>query len=138
VADRLRLELATPTRLVVSTEAEEVVVPGADGYFGVLPGHAPLLALVGPGEVTYRTGRAERYLAVSGGFAEVGPDHVTILAETAERPEEIDVARARTEREQAESRLMGRGGEDVDYPAELAALARAQARLQVAARPAGA
>ena len=138
MADRLRLELATPTRLVVSTEAEEVVVPGADGYFGVLPGHAPLLALVGPGEVTYRTGRIERYLAVSGGFAEVGPDHVTILAETAERPEEIDVARARTEREQAESRLTGRGGEDVDYPAELAALARAQARLQVAARPAGA
>jgi F-type H+-transporting ATPase subunit epsilon len=138
VADRLRLELATPTRLVVSEEAEEVVVPGADGYFGVLPGHAPLLALVGTGEVMYRTGRAEHYLAVSGGFAEVGPDRVTILAESAERPEEIDVARARAARERAESRLAGRGGDDVDYPGELAALERAQIRLQVAQRRSGA
>jgi ATP synthase F1 epsilon subunit len=82
MADRLRLELATPTRLVVSGEADEVVVPGSEGSFGVLPGHAPLLSLVGTGEVMYRTGREEHYLAVSGGFAEVGPDHVTILTET--------------------------------------------------------
>jgi F-type H+-transporting ATPase subunit epsilon len=135
MADRLRLELATPTRLVVSEQADEVVVPGVDGYFGVLPGHAPLLALVGAGEVMYRTGRAERYLAVTGGFAEVGPDRVTILAETAERPDEIDPARARAARQRAEGRLAARGGEEVDYPRALAALARAQARLQVAARP---
>jgi F-type H+-transporting ATPase subunit epsilon len=135
VADRLRLELATPTRLVVSEEADEVVVPGADGYFGVLPGHAPLLALLGPGEVMYRSGRTERYLAVSGGFAEVGADHVTILAETAERPQEIDPARARTARERAEQRLVGRGSDEVDYPRALSALARAQARLQVTTRP---
>jgi F-type H+-transporting ATPase subunit epsilon len=135
--DRLKLELATPTRLVVAEEADEVVAPGVEGYFGVLPGHAPLLALLGPGEVMYRSGRGERYLAVSGGFAEVGPDHVTILAETAERPEEIDTARARAARERAEAALGGRGGEEVDYPACLAALARAQARLQVAARPPG-
>ena len=95
MADRLRLEVATPTRLVVSGEADEVVVPGAEGSFGVLPGHAPLLSLVGTGEMMYRTGREEHYLAVSGGFAEVGPDHVTVLAESAERPEEIDLARAR-------------------------------------------
>jgi len=135
MADRLKLELATPTRLVVADAADEVVVPGREGYFGVLPGHAPLLALLGPGEVMYRAGRSERYLAVSGGFAEVGPDHVTILAETAERPEEIDVARARAARERAESLLTGRGGDEVDYPSCLDALARAQARLQVAARP---
>ena len=95
MADRLRLEVATPTRLVVSGEADEVVVPGVEGSFGVLPGHAPLLSLVGTGEVMYRTGREEHHLAVSGGFAEVGPDHVTVLAESAERPEEIDPARAR-------------------------------------------
>ena len=136
MADRLRLELATPTRLVVSEEAAEVVVPGIDGYFGVLPGHAPLLALLGAGEVAYRTGRTERYLAVSGGFAEVGPDRVTILAETAERPEEVDPARARAARERAEGRLAARGGDEVDYPRALSALARAQVRLQVAGRQA--
>jgi F-type H+-transporting ATPase subunit epsilon len=136
--DRLKLELATPTRLVVSEEADEVVIPGADGYFGVLPGHAPLVALLGAGEVTYRVGRLERYLAVSGGFAEVGPNHVTILADTAERPEEIDAARARAARGRAEGRLAARGGEEVDYPRALRALARAQTRLQVAARPSGA
>ncbi len=137
MADRLKLELATPTRLVVSAEADEVVVPGADGYFGVLPGHAPLLALVGAGEVMYRAARAEHYLAVSGGFAEVGPDHVTILAETAERPEEIDVAQARAELERVEGQLASRGGEEVDYAEALAALARTRARLQVAARRPG-
>jgi F-type H+-transporting ATPase subunit beta len=137
MADRLRLELATPTRLVVSETADEVVVPGVDGYFGVLPGHAPLLALVGPGEVVYRAGRSERYLAVSGGFAEVGPGHVTILAETAERPEEIDLLRARTARERAEGRLAGRRDEEVDYPRALTALARAQVRLQVGGRVPG-
>lgn len=134
MTNALRLELATPARLVVSEAADEVVVPGVDGYFGVLPGHAPLLALVGVGEVTYRSGRDERCLAVSGGFAEVGPDRVTILAETAEAPEEIDVARARAARERAESHLTTRGGEAVDYPRALGALARAQVRLQVSTR----
>lgn len=133
--ERLRFELATPTRLVVTEEADEVVVPGAEGYFGVLPGHAPLLALVGAGEVMYRSGPAERYVAVSGGFAEVGPDHVTLLTETAERPEEIDVTRARAARERAEGRLTARVGEgETDYPRALSALARSRARLQVAAR----
>lgn len=134
MADRLKLEFATPTRLVVSEEVDEVVVPGAEGYFGVLPGHAPLLALVGIGEVMYRTGRVERHLAVSGGFAEVGPARVTILAETAERPDEIDVARARRARERAEGRLVARSGEEVDHPRALAALARARSRLEVAGR----
>jgi F-type H+-transporting ATPase subunit epsilon len=137
MADRLRLEVATPTRLVVSGEADEVVVPGAEGAFGVLPGHAPLLSLVGVGEVLYRTGREEHYLAVSGGFAEVGPDHVTVLAETAERPEEIDLVRARAARERADQRLRPQAGQDVDVPRASAARARAQGRLQTAARRPG-
>jgi F-type H+-transporting ATPase subunit epsilon len=112
MADRLRLEVATPTRLVVSGEADEVVVPGTEGAFGVLPGHAPLLSLVGIGEVMYRTGREEHHLAVSGGFAEVGPDHVTILAETAERPEEVDLARARAAWERPDMRHRPHGGRD--------------------------
>lgn len=138
MADALKLELATPARLVVSTGADEVVVPGAEGYFGVLPGHAPLLALLGVGEVRYRSGREEHYLAVCGGFAEVSADRVTILAESTERPEEIDVARARAARERAESRLALRGGEDVDVARAMTALRRAETRLQVAARRAGA
>jgi F-type H+-transporting ATPase subunit epsilon len=138
MAERLRLELATPTRLVVSETVDEVVAPGVDGYFGVLPGHAPLLAMLRSGEVWFRAGRTERHVAVSGGFAEVGPDHVTVLAETAERPEEIDVPRARAARERAEGRLQGRRDEEVDYPRALEALARAQARLQAAGRPRGA
>lgn len=137
MAERLRLEVATPTRLVVSGEADEVVVPGVEGAFGVLPGHAPLLSLVGIGEVMYRAGREEHYLAVSGGFAEVGPGHVTVLAETAERPEEIDLARARAARERAALRLRPQAGEEVDVTRALAALARAQGRLQTAARRSG-
>jgi F-type H+-transporting ATPase subunit epsilon len=129
--------VATPTRLVVSGEADEVVVPGVEGAFGVLPGHAPLLSLVGIGEMMYRAGREEHYLAVSGGFAEVGPDHVTILAETAERPEEIDLARARAARERADQRLRPQAGEEVDVTRALAALARAQGRLETAARRPG-
>lgn len=137
MAGSLKLELATPSQLVVSDSADEVVVPGIEGYFGVLPGHAPLLALLGAGELLYRSGRVEHYLAVAGGFAEVGPDHVTVLAETAERPDEIDVARARAARERAEGRLSARGSAEVDYPRAMVALGRAQVRLQVATRRAG-
>jgi F-type H+-transporting ATPase subunit epsilon len=137
MAERLKLELATPTRLVVSGEADEVVVPGTEGAFGVLPGHAPLLSLVGTGEVMYRTGRQEHYLAVSGGFAEVGPDHVTILTETAERPEEIDPARARAAGDRAEQRLRAAAVEDTDVDRALSALARARTRLQTAGRRLG-
>jgi F-type H+-transporting ATPase subunit epsilon len=137
MADRLKLELATPTRLVVSGEADEVVVPGSEGSFGVLPGHAPLLSLVGTGEVMYRTGREEHYLTVSGGFAEVGPDHVTILTQTAERPEEIDAARARAAGERAEQRLRAATVEETDVDRALSALARARARLQTAGRRPG-
>lgn len=134
MADRLALEVATPTRLAVVETVDEVVLPGSQGYFGVLPGHAPFLTTLGVGELTYRIGREERHLAVAGGFAEVRNDKVIVLADTAERPDEIDRDRAERARERAERRLAGRSGEEVDYVRAAAALARALARLQVAAR----
>ncbi len=130
----LLLELTTPTRLVVSEQADEVVAPGSEGYFGVLPGHAPLLATLGAGELTYRQGSREHHLAVSGGFAEVRDDRVIVLADTAERPEEIDRARAERARQRAEQLMSGTSREEVDYVSCSAALARALARLQVSAR----
>ena len=130
----LTLELATPIRLVVSAAVDEVVVPGIEGYFGVLPGHAAFLTTLGAGELSYRQGREERYLAVSGGFAEVRSDKVIVLADTAERPEEIDRERAERARQRAEQRLSARSQEDIDYARAAAALARALARLQVASR----
>ena len=135
MAERLTVELATPTRLVAAETADEVVVPGIEGYFGVLPGHAAFLTTLGIGEVMYRVGRDEHYLAVSGGFAEVRNDKVIILADRAERPEEIDRARAERAKERAERRLSGRGAEDAtDYERATAALARAVTRLQTAGR----
>jgi F-type H+-transporting ATPase subunit epsilon len=134
VAERLTLELATPTRLLVSAEVDEVVVPGSEGYFGVLPGHAPLLATLGIGELRYRAGREEYHLAVVGGFAEVRNDKVIVLADSAETPADIDRTRAERARERAEVRLSGRSQEDIDYARATAALARALTRLQVAGR----
>jgi F-type H+-transporting ATPase subunit epsilon len=134
VAERLSLEIATPQRLVVAAEVDEVVVPGALGYFGVLPGHAPLLATLGIGEVTYRVGRDEHHVAAAGGFAEVRNDKVIILADTAETPADIDRARAERARERAEARLAGRSSDEIDYVRASCALARAVTRLQVAAR----
>jgi len=131
---RVRFELATPNRLVVSEDVEEVVAPGLQGYFGVLPGHVPFLTSLQSGEVSYRIGRTEQYLAVSGGFAEVQGDRVTILAERAERPEEIDRERALRARQRAERRLQGKTQEEIDYTRALTAFSRALARLQVAGR----
>ncbi len=134
MADRLTLELATPIRLVVTAEVDEVVVPGSRGYFGVLPGHAPLLATLGIGELTYRIGRDEYHVAVSGGFAEVRNDKVIILADVAEAPGDIDRGRAERARDRAEARLAGRNQEEIDYARAMCALARALTRLQAAGR----
>jgi F-type H+-transporting ATPase subunit epsilon len=132
VADRLTLELATPTRLVVTAEVDEVVVPGSLGYFGVLPGHAPLLATLGIGEVTYRIGRDEYHVAIAGGFAEVRNDKVIILGDVAETPGDIDRARAERARDRAEARLAGRNQDEIDYTRAMCALARSLTRLRVA------
>ena len=134
MADRLTLELATPSRLLVSEQVDEVVAPGSEGYFGVLPGHAPFLATLGIGELTYRIGRAERHVAISRGFCEVRNDKVIVLADSAELPEDIDRDRAQRARERAEQRLTGRTQEEIDYTRAAAALARALTRLQVASR----
>jgi len=134
VADTLQLEIATPMRLVVSDEVDEVVAPGSEGSFGVLRGHAPFLTTLGIGELTYRKGRDEYHLAVAGGFAEVRNDKVIVLADAAERPEEIDRERAERARQRAEQRLGGRTQEEIDYVRCNAALLRALTRLHVAGR----
>jgi len=131
----LTLEVATPTRLVVADTVDEVVLPGSEGYFGVLPGHAALLATLGVGELMYRKDAAQYHLALTGGFAEVRNDKVIVLAENAERPDEIDRERAQRARERAERRLAGREGVDIDYARAQVALARALIRLQVAESP---
>ena len=134
MADRLTLEITTPMRLVVSETVDEVVAPGVEGYFGVLPGHAPFLTTLGIGVLTYRIGREEFHLSMVRGFAEVRNDKVIILADSAERPDEIDRARAERAKERAERRIAGRSEEDVDFARCQAALARALIRLQVASR----
>jgi F-type H+-transporting ATPase subunit epsilon len=134
VPDRLTLEVATPMRLVIGETVDEVVVPGIEGYFGVLPGHAAFLTTLGIGELTYRIGSDERHLALAGGFAEVRNDKVIVLADTAELPEDIDRERAERARQRAEQRVTGRSQDDIDYARATAALARALTRLQVASR----
>ncbi len=134
MADALTLEIATPMRLIVAETVSEAVIPGALGYFGVLPGHAPFLTTLGTGELTYLVGHEQRHLAVACGFAEVRHDKIIVLADVAEFPGDIDRERAERARQRAEQRLSGRSQEDVDYARAAAALARALTRLQVASR----
>src|ERR1700687_4293853 len=131
MADTFKLEIVTPEKKVVDTVAEEVQIPGKNGYLGVLPGHAPLITELEVGEISFRENSTEQHLAVAWGFAEVLPDKVTILAESAERPSEIDVARARKAKERAEQRLTS-GDTAVDVERALDALHRAEVRIEVA------
>jgi len=133
--DTFQLEIVTPEKKVVDVPAEEVQIPGENGYLGVFPGHAPLITELAVGEITYRSQAKEERLAVAWGFAEVLPDKVTILAETAERPSEIDVERARKAKERAEERLTS-GDPNVDVERCLNALHKAEARLEVAGKKA--
>jgi F-type H+-transporting ATPase subunit epsilon len=134
--EKLRLEIATPDHLVLTEGVDEVILPSVEGYMGVRPGHAPLLAALDVGEISYRIGSEEKYLACSGGFAEVLADSVSILAETAEPAEEIDVERAERARERAEGRLKADPGADEFKRAEVA-LKRAMSRIRVYARISG-
>lgn len=129
--DTFQLEIVTPTRLLVKEAAEEAQIPGATGYLGILPGHAPLITELGVGEITYKSSGATHTLSVAWGFAEVLPDKVTILAEAAERPQEIDVARAQKAKERAEERLKSNAA-DVDYARAEDALRRAESRIDIA------
>ncbi|MGI9952094.1 F0F1 ATP synthase subunit epsilon [Moorellaceae bacterium AZ2] len=125
------LEVITPERVLLSTEASSLVAPGVLGYLGILPGHAPMVTLLVPGVITYREGGQEKRLAVSGGLLEVVDDRVVILADTAEKAEEIDVERARRAKERAERRLKERPP-GVDLVRAESALKRALARLKAA------
>jgi len=131
MADTFELEIVTPEKLVVKDVAEEAQIPGKDGYLGILPGHAPLITELAVGEITYRIGGMSKHISVAWGFAEVLPNKTTILAETAERPDEIDVNRAERAKERCENELKSPPA-DIDYDAVQAALQRAETRLDVA------
>ena len=133
MSDTFQLEIVTPEKKVVDTRAEEAQIPGKNGYLGILPGHAPLITELAVGEITFRSQAKEERLAVAWGFAEVLPDKVTILAESAERPAEIDVDRARKSKERAEQ-LLTSGDTSVDVERALDALHRAEARIDVATK----
>ena len=129
------LEIVTPDRSLVREEVDEVVVPAFDGYLGVLPGHTPLLATLKVGELWYRQGQEKHYLAVAFGFLEVLPDHVTVLAQVSERPEEIDVQRAERAKQRAEERLAHPSAPaDLDFERARIAMMKSLIRLQVASR----
>jgi len=131
MAETLQLEIVTPEKKVVDTAVEEVQVPGKNGYLGVLPGHAPLITELAIGEIKFRSGGNEQRLAVAWGFAEVLPSKVTILAESAERPSDINVERARQAKQRAEERLTS-GDTNVDVERALSAIKKAETRIEVA------
>jgi F-type H+-transporting ATPase subunit epsilon len=128
---KITLEIVTPDRSLVREEVDEVVVPGSEGYLGILPGHTPLLAMLKVGELWFRIGHEKQYLAIAGGFVEVLPDWVTVLADIAERAVDIDVARAEAARKRAEERL-ARPPVDLDLERARVALLKSLVRIQVA------
>ena len=132
MAEQIQVEVVTPERLVVNDKADYIEIPASTGYIGVFPGHAPLITELAVGEITYKAGADTKRLAVAWGFAEVLPQKVTILAETAERAEEIDVARAQAARQRAEEALRSAGVEGNIEAHD--ALQRANARLEVAGK----
>lgn len=129
----LELQVVTPERLLLREQVDEVEIPGSEGYFGVLPGHTPLLASLMVGEMWYRKGQEKTYLSIAFGFAEVLPDRVTILAQLAERADEIDIERAEAARKRAEDRLAQQQS-SIDYERARTALLKSMTRLQVSAR----
>ena len=133
IPTKLTLEIVTPDKSLVRDEVDEVQVPAAEGYMGILPGHTPLLALLKVGELWYRKGSERFYLSVAFGFVEVLPDRVTILAQLAERPEDIDRDRAERARRRAEERL-AKPTPEIDFERARIALMKSMVRLQVAAR----
>jgi F-type H+-transporting ATPase subunit epsilon len=133
MAETIQLEIVTPERLVVNEAVDYIEIPGKTGHLGVLPGHAPLISELAAGELSYRMGNQTKRVAVAWGFAEVLQTKVTILAETAEKAEEIDTARAEAAKKKAEAELQ-KAGPEGNAEAE-AALQRATARLDVAGKP---
>lgn len=136
MADKLKLELVTPYRKVLEADVEEIVAPGAEGEFGVLPGHTPLLTTLKVGELTYRDTQQTYHVALNWGYFELSDDQVKILVETAEPADEIDLERARQALGRAEEKLKKLTPEDRDYRVMESALERALIRVQVASRKA--
>jgi F-type H+-transporting ATPase subunit epsilon len=128
----IQLQIVTPDKLLVNEQVDEVEIPGTEGYFGVLPGHTPMLASLAVGEMWYRKGQEKTFISLAYGFCEVLPERVTILAQLAERAEDIDVARAEEAKRRAEARLAQ--AKDVDYERARSALMKSLTRLQVSSR----
>ena len=136
MADKIRLRVVTPSRLLLDAEVDEVTAPGALGEFGVLPNHIAFLTLLEPGEMSYKQGATKHYLAISGGYAEVLDNVMTVLAPAAEFAAEIDTGRAQRAKERAEKRMTELNFEEKEFGTNEIALRRAQARLQVAGKEA--
>jgi F-type H+-transporting ATPase subunit epsilon len=130
---KLQLQIVSADRSLLNETVDEVVIPGYDGYFGVLPGHTPLLAVLAVGELWYRQGQEKHYVSIAFGFAEVLPDRVTILAQLAEKADEVDLARAEAAKKRAEERL-AQPTVDMDVERARISLSKALIRLQVATR----
>jgi F-type H+-transporting ATPase subunit epsilon len=129
----LQLQVVSADRSLVNEQVDEVEIPGSEGYFGVLPGHTPMLAALQVGELWYRQGQEKHFLSIAFGFAEVQPDRITILAQIAETAQEIDLARAEAAKRRAEDRLAKSTG-DMDFERARVAMLKALVRLQVASR----
>jgi F-type H+-transporting ATPase subunit epsilon len=130
--NKLRLEIVTPYGLILGDDVDEVTTSGSEGEFGVLPGHVPFITTLKIGMLTYKKGNETRYVFVNSGYAEVGPDKVTILADSAEKSEDIDVERAKAAMKRAEERL--KKMEEIDFGRAESAIERAAARVQIAER----
>jgi len=131
MADQIDLEIATPERLLVKEQVNEIQIPAKNGYLGILPGHAALLSQLGTGFLSYTAGNRKRYLSLHGGFVEVLPNQVRVLANIAERAEEIDMERARKDLQSAHEQVMN-PALGVDPAVALESMASAQARLDAA------
>jgi F-type H+-transporting ATPase subunit epsilon len=129
----LQLQIVSADRSLVNEQVDEVQIPGADGYLGILPGHTPLLTTLEVGTLWYRQGSEKHYLVIAFGFAEVQPDRVTILAQIAEKADEIDLGRAESAKKRAEERL-SKPTTDMDFERARIAMLKALVRLQVASR----
>jgi F-type H+-transporting ATPase subunit epsilon len=133
MAENIRLEVVTPEKQVVNEMAQIVMAPGSMGEFGVLTGHTPFMTSLDTGAIHYRDENGkDQYVFVSGGFAEALPDKVTVLAESAEKTDEIDLDRAKAAMERAEKRLDDRSKPDIDFVRAKAALERAVVRIRLA------
>ena len=131
---RIRLDIVSPERIVYSDDVDAVIAPGVEGQLGILPHHAPLITMLQPGELTVRKDNDETYIAIYGGFLEVRPDRVIVLADAAERAEEFDVARAEEAKRRAEQQMVNKKASETDKAQAEAALRRSLVQLKVAER----